>query len=1159
VSSLDLSWLGRPTIKLNGAPVELETRKATALLAYLSLTLHSHPREVLAALFWPEYDPDRALGNLRRVLWAINRQLTPAGQPAWLVADREAIALVMSPDLKIDVVEFENLLKSPDHLPDNPGAYSSEDLAKLEQAAGLVRGDFLEGLNLRDCPEFDEWQYLQRDQLRQKLTWALSQLAAAYAAQSAGERAIAYARRWVALDRLNEPAQETLIRLYVRTGQRGAALRQYEEYARLLRDELGQKPDAITLALYAEIRGRTPSPVKENADSQAQGVEMPAPRPAPSGGYQPVEKNIPHSSPVVETSAVPIHLPKPPTPFVGRNQEVGEILHQLMDPNCRLLTLLGPGGIGKTRLAIQAAYEASQMLNGTFAQGIYFVPLAPLDSPEYFVQAVANGVGFVFNEDKDPKQLLLDYLVGKNILLVLDNIEHLLAGVELLNDILDTSSQVKLLVTSRERLNLAAEWIYEVEGMHYPGLEDLDHLEDYSSVRLFLQSARRAMFGYELARGDRPALARICRLVEGMPLGLELAASWVRSLPLAEIASEIEENLDFLATNRRDLPARHQSLRAVFERSWNLLSEEEQRVFPRLSAFRGSFNRQAAQAVTGASLLLLTSLADKSLIKMIRPGRFELHELLRQFAREKLSLAPEDQETILTQHSRYYLGFMAERSEALSEHQMVATLAEISEELENVRAAWNWATSHKMLDAIGPALDAVATFYMIKTFIHEARSVMGQALEGLQADFEEKIFPDRQLSIWYGSLLDYYASFCFQTYRIDEGKTTIRKAIKIFRKWGARREQALSNLLLTSYAYQKTMPAFEVLVDKSLKTLRELGTPRDVIWALQNLAEIKGALAKDQEARDLYMEALDIARRCGNLAAEAEIIGSLGTIEEWTGNLTEARNYYAAALPVVREIGFRWAESLMLDRLGYVCRMLEEYEIAIDHHQKSLVISREHGDSLGVAGSYDNLGLVFYDMGKTVQARQYAEDALQIRRNVSEIWNIAVSLENLASIDLAEGKLEEAGQKLEESLAIHRRIGHGYGLGRSLARWGFLKSMQGNFQEAADYFYECLEVCSAAKAWPLVLTGVIGLACLESASSDAGQSMTWLRFSIDHPSTYNEDRKRARACLTDLESRSTPGEISESHHQAAGLTLADVVDQLESKKAFRTRRSKDQV
>ncbi len=388
-------------------------------------------------------------------------------------------------------------------------------------------------------------------------------------------------------------------------------------------------------------------------------------------------------------------LPRSPTPLIGREPELAALSKLLCDPRCRLLTLAGLGGIGKTRLAL----ELASTQRAQFPDGVFFVPLASLSLPEYIAPAIGSALGLSSSSLLDPKEQALNHLRQKSLLLVLDNLEHLLEGVGLLAELLEQAPGVKLLVTSRERLNMQGEWLFDLQGLPVPPPDQVDRAEEYSAVALFVQSAQRAQVGFELSAEERPWAARICQLVEGMPLAIELAAAWARLLSCQEITQEIERNLDFLATSARDLPERHRSMRAVFNHSWKLVSDEERRALSRLSVFRGGFTREAAEQVAGAPLTLLSALISKSFIQPVADGRFDLHELVRQYAGAHLDTEFEDHEmapgcsnsfAARKAHATYYLALVEQAVPQLYGPVQAAWLQRLEREYDNLRAALTW-------------------------------------------------------------------------------------------------------------------------------------------------------------------------------------------------------------------------------------------------------------------------------------------------------------------------------------------------------------------------------------------------------------------------------------------------------------------------------------
>ncbi len=350
------------------------------------------------------------------------------------------------------------------------------------------------------------------------------------------------------------------------------------------------------------------------------------------------------------------NLPSQMTPFVGRENELHDLVHLLHDQSTRLVTLLAPGGMGKTRLALAAA----EKLLTAFPDGVTFVSLAPLVSSVDLVPTVASQAGYQFQRNNQtPAQQLLDFFGSKKALLILDNFEHLLDSSSFVVDLLQSAPELRVLVTSREKLSLSGETVYTLDGLDYPTILD-EEILGYSAIQLFLQCAYRTRPDFK-PDGKFADIIQICELVGGLPLAIELAAAWVEVLSPAEIAAEIAASLDFLSSSLRDLPERQRSVRAVFESTWKRLTEEERTAFMKLSVFRGGCTRRAAQSVAGVGLRTLTALADKALVSWSTDSeRYSIHELLRQYAADALEQAGEAP-AVRTAHSLYYGAAMAER------------------------------------------------------------------------------------------------------------------------------------------------------------------------------------------------------------------------------------------------------------------------------------------------------------------------------------------------------------------------------------------------------------------------------------------------------------------------------------------------------------------
>src|SRR6266508_6247890 len=378
-------------------------------------------------------------------------------------------------------------------------------------------------------------------------------------------------------------------------------------------------------------------------------------------------------------------------PFVGRTKEVADITARLLNPECRLLTVTGLGGSGKTRLALESANTAA----ADFPHGAIFVHLQPLTLSELLVPTIARAVGLTFYGEGEPQDQLLDYLRDKTLLLILDNFEHVLDGAALVSTMLAYAPGITVLTTSRQALSLREEWLYPLKGLATPPSVYATSLEDYEAVQLFLSHARRVQPHFDLAN-EHESIIRICMMTAGLPLAIELAASWLKGLSVTHIAQEIQRNLDFLSTTTRNVEERHRSMRAVFDQSWTFLSDNERLIFARLSVFAGGFDRDAAEQVADASFSSLASLVEKSLLQIESSDRFGIHELLRQYAMEKLEEYGDTAATY-ARHSQYFAQLMLRHEAALQQPQQLETMQAIERDFDNIRLAWEWSAKNQQM------------------------------------------------------------------------------------------------------------------------------------------------------------------------------------------------------------------------------------------------------------------------------------------------------------------------------------------------------------------------------------------------------------------------------------------------------------------------------
>jgi predicted ATPase/transcriptional regulator with XRE-family HTH domain len=597
----------------------------------------------------------------------------------------------------------------------------------------------------------------------------------------------------------------------------------------------------------------------------------------------------------------PAHVPRPTTLFIGREAELDEIAKLLAMPDCRLLTLTGPGGIGKTRLALEIAHllledpqaVGNRYVIGSFPDGIYFVPLQPLTSHEFIIPALSETLRLTSYGDSDVKTQLLNYLSEKQHLLILDNFEHLLEGADLLPEILASAPAVKLLVTSRERLHLQEEWVFNIGGLDFPDEGHASTLNDYSAVRLFVQHARRA--GYTPTDADMISIIRICQIVQGMPLGIELAAAWVRTLSCSAIANEIERSLDILETSARNIPLRHTTMRAVFEPTWARLSANDQMVFMKLSVFHGGFVREAAEYIAGASLKSLSSLMGKSLLHGVTNGRYDIHELLHQYAREKLTELGDGQ-AVLNRLSEYYLGFAERAEKELFGANQLDWIGRMGTELSNLRAAISWSREKGDFTVCLSLTSALFWFW----------SLHGYNLEGFEGLRDILPLPEAQT------------------------RTPVR----------AKTLNAAGYIHLFEGNYTEARP----LLEESLAIAREVGNLRELARSGLGLGPVLEGLGEHEAATLLLHESLPLAHKLQDLFSIAWSLVSLGDVAMQRREVERAQRLYEESLDLWRRLREKSMLAYTARRLGCVMRDHREYDRSKALSLESLELNLEIGD-----------------------------------------------------------------------------------------------------------------------------------------------------------------------------------------------------------------------
>ena len=699
------------------------------------------------------------------------------------------------------------------------------------------------------------------------------------------------------------------------------------------------------------------------------------------------------------------NLPAARTSFVGRTEELTSIDRLLDDPGCRLLTLVGPGGAGKTRLAL----EAAKRRRDRYQHGVHFAPLASVASPDLLPAAVAASLGFEIDTDFgfSPREQLMDFLRPRTTLLVLDNFEHLVDGSQLLGEVVEEAPGVALLATSRERLGIQAEWVFDVDGLAAPGVGD-PH-DDGAAVRLFAERARQSDPSFALTAKTRPQVARICRLVEGMPLGIELAAAWISTLSCAEIADEIERGLDFLSTTARDVEGRHRSLRAVCDHSWRLLTATERGVFARVSVFRGGFTRDGAAAVAGADLRTLADLVGKSLVRRLELGRFEIHELLRQYAARRLAEDPATARRAFEDHAAYHLGRLLSRKPDLLGPRVGEARDELRGDLADLRAAAEWAAVHWDDDAAREVFATLCVFF----FVH------GEC----------------------------------------EGSDTFGRIVAVQERAGATGGKCLSAPLYRarSTAWLGYDEHWEQVARACLPQVREAGLRPEIGTGLLALGTF-AFQRDDYPAATIYLqEAAEVFRELGDPLGRGASLAWLGFARMLQDDLAGARAAYEAGYATADESGNPIFRAYLLSKLGLLADAEGDYRAAMRVQLQAQELFTGVGDVGGTGYTFTRSSMSAYCLGDYAKALRLARAGYDVFESVNHRWGVMSALCRLGFAEAALGDGESARRDLGRALELAERAKAEMLTLHALSGVGVLLAWQGDDARAAELLIATLE------------------------------------------------------------------------------------------------------
>jgi predicted ATPase/DNA-binding SARP family transcriptional activator len=916
------------------APVcHLNAPRLQALLAYLVLHCDApQPRYHLAFRLWPDTTEAQARTNLRQLVHGLKQTLPEADQ--FIDADAQTLQWQGDAPFRLDVAEFEAALTQADVAERHGDPHALR--AALEQAVAVYHGDLLPS-----C--YDDWIRPERERLRQAFTGALERLMLLLERQDDPRAAIACAEGLLRHDPLREDTYRALMRQHAACGDRAGALRVYHTCATVLERELGAEPSAATREVYEQL-------LKVGVPTRP---AMPA---------QPANTN----------------LPVPLTSFVGREAEMAKVRRLL--PTTRLLTLTGPGGCGKTRLALEVATN----LLDDYPDGVWWVELAALSNPSLVPQAVATALGVREQSDRPLPETLVDYLRARQLLLLLDNCEHLVGACACLAEqLLSVCPHLRILATSREALSIGGETTWLVPSLNLPEAQSpatVDELSCYEAIRLFVERAATVLPTFRLTAANAPSVVQVCRRLDGIPLAIELAAARVKVLHVEQLAARLDDVFHLLTAGSRTALLRHQTLRAALDWSHDLLSERERILFRRLAVFAGGFTLEAAEAVcagagleTGEVLDMLSHLVDKSLVAVTPEGgtRYRLLETIRQYSQEQLERAGETGPFYLRQ-VQWCLKLVAGAEAGLRGAEQVAWFEQLETEHDNLRAGLSRATEPAMQLQL---VTALFYFWSRRGYLSEGRRWLAMALGNAES---LKPTPTHAKALYSAGLLAFL-----------QGDPASARSLAV----------------------------------QSIAVSRQLGDTQSCAYALTYLGLAAAHQGDLETAHSVGRESVAMFREVGDVWGLAIALHCLGWTTRMAGDHHLAPPLIEESMALFRMVGDQWGVALVLLNMGILELLRQNYPAARAAFEASLTSHQQIGDTWAVNMARDGLGEVALKQGDCRTARLQLQAALSSRRDLGDKQGIADALAGLAAVARAQGQLRSAATLSGASEALFESIG----------------------------------------------------------------------------------------------------------------------------------------
>lgn len=1078
-----IELLGGYRVSVQGEQIiQFHSAKVRALFAYLSVESdRPHERMALAALLWSEWPDDVALRNLRKTLHRLKKILDQFGNDVsgqLLTLSRQIIQL-NSNYVSFDVTQFNELIagvKAHKHT----SIHSCVDcVKKLEQAASIYHGDFLNGFNLSSAPAFEEWVAIQRDILSNNALWAFYQLAEASREVREFEKMHQYASRQIYMDAYREEAIYQLMIALASSGEQGEAIAQYEAFSRLLKKDLQVKPQEKTRSLYEKI-------LKGEFD------ETPDLKYAISFVDQ-------SSGPETRIPATLNNFPVYFLPLINRELEIKQIIECLRDLSSSLLTIVGPVGIGKTHLlvvAVKKFIEAATLDKADADKspyypkdGAFFVPIPNDSKTEDMPALLAKALNLSCLGEDDVVGKVVRYLKDKQCLILLDNFENLTGGTQFLSDILAESTGVHILVSSIHPVYIHTERMINLLGLGWGSQgSGIELTQNYPAVQMFVQSANYFMPGFSLTDENVGDVIQICRLVQGVPLAIEIAASFINKYSCSHIASQILHDPSFLTTEFRDFPLRHRSIEAVFNYSWNLLSSAEKAAFTRLSIFPEAFDLEAASSIAQVPPTVIQKLMDFSIIYRQEQDTYEIWSLMRPFASQKLEdtePAGSEQSSLKRTYINYYLYYLAGFS-----HEMVGpdpdhVIELIKHRLNHIHYAWKWALDGNEYEVISRSLDCLGYFYEYEGQFDNGLSIINETLDS--PIFQDNLsIPTTQLIDILDRLLVWKAHFLCELGINEESIKTAQKALYLSLQYNlpknrSRSEAQLSQSLLNKGLFYNANFYLRVVIEQ----YKEMDDQRELAHAYEQMSLLLEWLGKYDQAEKYLQKALTLSMNLDDRTYTAQTLSRIAGIYIELEDLEAAQNYLQDAAAYYKALDHP---------LGKICYWLYnaaalvekgDYDMALSLNQQALNLVSGLGYKNGMAELLEQRGKIFFEKGDLNDALSCFIKANTIDKETDSQLKTGALMIHIGEIYLRKGDLKTAMIYCEKGCTLVRVLDPSFILGKGYLLMGDISLQRGDFSEAINFVETGLMIANGINSNPLALRGGILLSTILFKQGDS--------------------------------------------------------------------------